>query len=428
VASNSRSDAPFLTYLTVFKSRLGLINFVIPITGLAYMPSATLLRRLKGVIGEQLAVDVGDPKWSYVFDYLVEKKLIGTSSRLRGRYTDFSLAKAGGGWIATGKNGEQAKSVSVFRVDVFMADPTLPSTVGVPTVENSDEALELCFQLNLLSRLKCTWTAAGQLIDGLRKRTPTATENPLRLGLEGIALLRQVLEVDGLIICEILRYITSQSSPLRRDSVALHLPDIVRNALAVAKTLRLAPPVLTAGKRFLDQVVTTAGDRASASTAPGVLEHRTSPRLEWLCDFGVLSKHSRPRNAFEYDVTTDALLLLKILDETSHGIHWADEAALKFWRDSSYWKPIREQLSPVALRPALLAGYRVMKRSVGPASIRDTCFAALSMAPTLSLGLDEAISAVVDWATSESHITLSGGRYTRSPELLHIGEPLLASG
>src|SRR5262249_32754995 len=159
--------------------------------------------------------------------------------------------------------------------------------------------LELCVQLNLMSKSKNTWTSAGQLTVGLRELNPGPPNNPMVLGLEVVALLRQVIDRDGLLVRELLRE-CADAQEIARDRVALSLPDIAARALASAQKLRLAPPVLAEGKKFLALLQKTAAKRASASRAPGVLEHRTSPRLEWLTDFGAFTKRGKPRNSFEY--------------------------------------------------------------------------------------------------------------------------------
>lgn len=246
------------------------------------------------------------------------------------------------------------------------------------------------------------------------------------LGLEVVALLRQVLDRDGLLLRELLRECVAVRDVVR-DKIALRLPDVATRAMAAAEAAHFAPPVIAEGKKFVRLLHKTAAKRGSASRAPGVLEHRTSPRLEWLTDFGALTKHGRPRNAFEYSVTDDASLLLSLLDDTPQGVRWSDTVALSYWRQASMWSTARATLPHFDLRDALLAGYRVMQRSVGPTSIRDACLVAGVLAPALSLAAEDIEAALIEWASSESRITVSGGRYSRQPELVHIS-PDLASG
>src|SRR5262249_8437869 len=162
----------FLTYLTVFKSRLGAVNIVLPLAGFAYQPSVTLVRRLKERLSQTVLVNPSDPAASSVFEYFVEKKLVGSENRQTGRYKDFSLNRRDGGWLAVDGAGVSMQQVQVFQTDVWLADPGIESTIGAPTAENSGEILELCFQLELLSKSKSTWTAAGQLVSGLRELSP----------------------------------------------------------------------------------------------------------------------------------------------------------------------------------------------------------------------------------------------------------------
>src|SRR2546425_748298 len=174
--------------LTVFKSRLGAVNIVLPLTGFAYQPGLALSRRLKERLSQSVAVDVSDPGALPILEYLVEKNLVSAGGRKTGRYRDFSLIETADGWQAFDRAGAPLRQVPVFQTDIWLADPAIESTIGVPTPENSDEVLELCFQLSLLSRSKSTWTAAGQLVNGLRDRSPTPSQNPMRLGLEVVPL------------------------------------------------------------------------------------------------------------------------------------------------------------------------------------------------------------------------------------------------
>jgi hypothetical protein len=308
-----------------------------------------------------------------------------------------------------------------------MSHPDLPSTIGVPTTDNCDELLELCYQLGLLSKAKNTWTAAGQLVAGLRTLVPPPEpDNPFLFGLEGVALLRQVLERDGLLIRELVRELLTLPSPVDRDAVAARLAGIAERAHAAATALRLPPPVVAEGKKFLDLVKKTSAKRGEASRAPGVLEHRVSPRLEWLTDCGVLSKAGLPKNSFQYHVTPEATALLRGLDGNPAEAYWSDDAALGSWRRAPIWEKARSGLSIVDTHASLLQGYRVMRRSVGPTSIREVCFAAGILMPHAAASLDELTVELVDWAAHQAQITVSGGRYSRKPELVHITDEMLA--
>jgi hypothetical protein len=420
VASNS-DQAPFLTYLTVFKSRLAVANIVLPMTGLAYVPEQTLTRKLKQRLSEHVELEVADPRNRFVFGYLVEKRLVGGKERAEGRYAGVTLIDKAGRWEARADNGALSK-IAVYVTDLWLADPEVPSTIGVPTPDNSGEALELCYQLQLLSKAKNTWTAAGQLVRGLRDRSPEKAENPFALGIETAALMRQVLSRDALILVEILRETREQRS-FTRDELALKLPAIAERAMESARRLRLPGPVLAEGKRFVALLQKTARNREKASTAPGVLEHRTSPRLEWLVDLGAYCKPGA-RNASEYSSTSDGAVLFELLESTS-GDHASDEVAIGYWRRSMRWSRIWESFPAMDLREALVAGYRLMARSVGPAPIREVCFAAAVLAPRLKESHAQMGVALLEWAASTSGITVSGGRYKRSPELVHMSTDLV---
>jgi hypothetical protein len=433
-ASSSSPVAPFLGYLTVFKSRLGGVNLVLSLTSFAYTPSITLAKKLTAQLSERVLLEVEDPANSHVLEYLLDKRLVGKDApRSSGRYRDFTLAHTGS-WQARDKHGELLPRIAVFRTDMWLADPRLPSTIGVPTPENAEEIIELSHQLGLLTRTKYSWTASAQLLVHMRESSRSFLEglaNPMMLGLDSAVFLRQLLRVDGLLLHHLLDAImTNPARTIRRDSIALELPAIAARALADARRLRRPPPEITEGKRFVELLEGTAARRADSSRAPGVLEHRTSPRLEWLTDLGALSKAQLPRNAFEYVRSDDAgLLQLLMKEQADNGdvAASADEIALSYWRSAGHFRMQRTARSGLSGDAAILAGYRIMQRSVGPASISDVSFAACLLYEDLSVSHGTMTRHVVEWAARTNGVTVSGGRYTRGPELIHITPKVLAA-
>jgi hypothetical protein len=402
-ASNSR--APFLTYLTVFKARLGAANVVLGMTDFGYVPEVTLLRKLRAVLAERVAVEVDAPANMPVFQYLLDKKILGAAPRDGGRYPGVTLSIADGKPRWADRRGQPSRVAEVYRPDVWMASSDLPSTVGVPTPENANEMRELCVQLGLLSKAKCSWTAAGQLAHGLRRRQAAlwgADENPLLLGLESVALLRQILAVDGLVIRELLATITKpEGATIRRDEVALRLPVVAAAALQQARVLGRPSPEIAEGKKFVELLVQTAQKRAGASRAPGVLEHRTAPRLEWLTDLGALGKDDMPRNGFEYVVRPDASRLLDALPAGEDPAAVADEGALAYWQTAESYAGLRARVPSLPVDRVLLAGERVRHADL--------------------------VARLVALAAEVGGVTLSGGRYTRSPEMVHMADSVLAA-
>ena len=134
-------------------------------------------------------------------------------------------------------------------------------------------------------------------------------------------MLRTVLQEDGLVIREMVRLLAS-SETIRRDDVARALPDIIHRAVDAAEALGVPRQFVVNGRKFVRSLNESASRAGSAG--PGVLEHRTSPRLEWLVDLGYLVKDGDiPKNAFEYRVTDNIAALLKTLDESvAPGVDW----------------------------------------------------------------------------------------------------------
>ena len=428
-ASNSSQAVPFLTYLTVFKARLGVVNTVLGLTDFGYMPPETLTKKLSAVFSERIPISLADSANNGILNYLIEKRLVGSERpRATGRYQDFTLTRASGKWRALSKAGEQLDAVAVYRTDVWFSDPALPSTVGVPTPDNAEEVVELSRQLAVLTRAKNTWTAGGQLIAGLRKQgtNESRIENPMVLGLEAPGLMRQVLAVDGLLIRQLLLHIVADSdSTIRRDVIALQLPAVAAKALEDARRLRRPPPEISAAKAFVELLKVTAAKRATQSGAPGVLEHRTSPRLEWLTDLGVLSKNGLARNGFEYLLTQDTEQLVSEFSKVQDSDAWPELTSLGYWRHSKWFGPLRAAHARLDLATSLVEGYRVMRRSVGPASIRDVAFAACLLCSDTTISYPEMIHQLIQWAATTDGVTVSGGRYSRGPELIHLAPKVL---
>src|SRR5262249_2300164 len=137
----------------------------------------------------------------------------------------------------------------------------------------------------------------------------------------------------------------------------------------------------TSAKRARKDKEREKSEGRSSAAGPGVFEHRTAPRLEWLGDLGALTKQGLPKNGFSYFVTPDAKVLLDSIDQHLSTDDWPDEAALRYWRNASLWESWRRALPAMDLRRAILRGYRLMERAIGPAPIREVCFGAAVLAP-----------------------------------------------
>lgn len=437
VASNF-SSAPFLVYLTVFKSRLGTLNLVANQTSWAFTPAVTLERALRAVVSEREKVDLFSRSSQDLREYLKLKKLIGATKPIKGRYSDWHWGTNGSSLVF---RGVESPDLTAYKIDLWFADPRMRSTIGVPTAENVNEMIELSHQLRIISRTKNSLTSAGHLMIAMRGQLPNLDDNPFVLGPEAIIMLRQIMTEDSLVMVEILDAAIALGPQITRDSIAMRLPELVAAAQKKAKLLRFSPPVLAEGKKFVDVLRETARKsvqrqkRASRtengtleSRGPGVLEHRTAPRLEWLTDIGAFTKDGIPSNSFQYSVTEDATLLRDILHSVSNAELGADEAALRYWMTSNLFRPMRAQVltsrDPLS---AFCRAYSTLQRAVGPVPLGDVAFLTAFF---LSAGDHTVASArkfITDLGSSEKGITFSGGRYTRGADLIHVDQAYLKS-
>ncbi len=418
---------PFITYLTVFKSRLGLANVLLDLTGLGHQPSQALLRRLRQVVEQKEELALDDTANYAVFQYLADKRLISWEPRSGGRYRGFTLARADSRWKAAGRDRSELASLPVFDIDIWMSNAGLPSTIGAPTPDNVEEVLEFGFQLLLLSRAKNTWTSAGHMTKQLRHafaRQIGDVQNPFLLGLEAPALLRQIVQTDGLILRELLREVIDMGETVTRDAVAERFTVVVSNAIHAMHDLRVAPPDARKARAFAELIRKTAQRRGTMSGAPGVLEHRVSPRLEWLTDLGYLSKRGLAKNGFEYRVESPVRDLFNTLD-ANFGIEtWADSVALAQWSRHPGWASLRSAVALTEGIERFRSAYRMLRRPIGPASLREVAFvsALLSNKP---LGFEQALEGLINFAKSTEGVSLSGGRYRRSPENIYMTDQAL---
>lgn len=419
------SMEPFLSYLTVFRSRLGLMNLVLDVTPLGHQPDRALRRRVRQVLEDRVELELDDRENDFVFQYLADKKMVSANVRSSGRYRGIALAKTDKGvWQATSARDGPVERLFVYRTDVWFAHPEMRSTIGVPTPDNVDEVIDFAFQLRILDQLKNSWTTNGHLVNALRRLSAGSfadASNPFLLRTESTAVLRILLERDGLFFRELLRFLKGRKA-VRRDDVAQALPTIATRALDAANTLRLPPQALSAGRRLVAKLSET--DAAGNATSPGVREHRSSPRLEWLTDLGYLSKDGFAKNGFKYHVTSDLAQLLASLDTAVEtGGDWCFNGALSAWRTNGYWEQLRRVTPTVDESTALGMAYIALRRPIGPAPLRDVAFITAILSPGLSA--TEAIERVIALTKQAPGASLSGGRMTRSPENIYMSDESL---
>jgi hypothetical protein len=156
------------------------------------------------------------------------------------------------------------------------------------------------------------------------------------------------------------------------------------------------------------------------SRAPGVLEHRVSPRLEWLVDLGYLTKGGLPKNSFEYRTTNELRDLAQTMTEYDYSDRWADDVASVEWHRNSYWKDLRERL-PMSPRSAnaIQIAYSLLQRRIGPSPLRDVAFVA-SMLATAPRPAGEWVETLIDVARETEGVKVSRGRFRREPENIFI--------
>lgn len=428
---------PFLTYLTVFKSRLGLPNLVLDATGLTHQSTARVIRKIQGTLEAKSDIDFSLPENRYIAQYLLEKKIISSNPRAKVRYEGHSLEERDDSWIVGGKRGEESTVLPVYQTDLWMAAPDIASTIGVPTSENAAELLELTNQLRLVTKASKTWTAAGQVVQTLRSVVAdgTSDQNPFVLRAEASALLRQVLSTDGVMLRALVPVLLEIGPAITRTQVAGSFSAVVDVAVAEAKRMRLAPgemrDVNAFNKLIRDQATKmkkgqekARTERRGLSRAPGVLEHRVSPRLEWLTDLGYLTKEGLPKNSFEYRATDALQHLNEVMASVRFDEQWPDEVAIAEWRTNPYWSRFRKEMPSEPFTDAIRTAYRLVQRHIGPAPLREVTFltALFNDRPASVSTVGEQ---VIAFARETEGVNLSRGRYRRELENIFISASAL---
>ena len=206
-------SAPFLTYLTVFRSRLGAAELVLQVTDFRHQSPQSLLRKTTNLLDRREVLTIAEPDTNEVLEYLADKSLLGPKARDSGRYSGISLESQNGRWVARNRKGEELTELPVYHTDIDLSDPRVRSTIGTPTPENASEVVDFALQLRLLTKAKNTWTARAQMVAALRERgSPDQVGNPFLLGYDQIALLSQIIAVDGVMLREVLRVSPKQAA------------------------------------------------------------------------------------------------------------------------------------------------------------------------------------------------------------------------
>src|SRR5262249_28858122 len=145
---------------------------------------------------------------------------------------------------------------------------------------------------------------------------------------------------------------------------------------------RFSPQSLSAGHKLVAKLSET--DAVGNARAPGVREHRTSPRLAWLTEIGYLSKEGPAKKRFQYRVASRATPLLASSDVALEAVGgWCFNGELSAWRTNSYWGPLRRAIVARDDRTALGSAYIVLRRRIGPAPLRDVAFITGMLCPSV---------------------------------------------
>lgn len=411
---------PFLGYLTVFRSRLGAQNLVVDAAGSVAQDRVQIERKLARAIAAERSIDTASEEGRRVLSYLIEKGFLGRQAQTEGRYRGLV---ASGHDTVEDREGRVVANLKTSVVDCWLAEPCVRSTVGAPTAPNLPELVAFGQQLGLISSSKNSQTPLGFMMSRLRATSEDGTDNPFCLGLELLALTRALSAADGAILWKMATALSDRKT-IARDELQMQIHTFYRQAY---EDLRIANADVQLRKqaRELSETIEEAVARAvslkaaSKTKAVGVLEHRTAPRLEWLTDLGALSKEG-PRNVFSYNVTSDCALLASVVKSAEGAARPHEVIALEYFRGATVSAKLREQFRFASLRDALVWSYKTLSRPIGPAPIAEVALLGAAVTWPKTITVDAAFDEIIEWARSDPAIKVSGSRYVKSPELMHI--------
>jgi hypothetical protein len=417
-----------LTYSTIFRSRLGVLNIALGCSDRSFAARAKIRRNLESKLKGTKLVKSSDPTWGPLLAYLVDKGFV-SSAREGGSKYKLRYEREPAGTIRVFDQKDTPITEASFSIaDVWLSDSRVRSTIGAPTADNVDEILDFAFQMQILSAAKGSWTSAGKLAADLRALEAQGNHetNPFIFGPEVAVFVRALFQVDGWTLKSMIGRLESLGSPFRREDMIVHFGEIVDEVGSIVKSAVRDKELLVRFANFRDLIQKNMRKRTDKSPTEtmslGVLEHRVSPRLEWLTDIRVLAKQQK--NAFSYSVGEDCDAFARAAEHAGESVESRDEAALRFLVGSSWGR--RELSHLVESDPfrAMMRSYALVRPPVGPARIDDVCFVAGLFLRGSNRSIDLCHNYVLELARQYQEITISGDRFSRAPRLVHVKERL----
>jgi hypothetical protein len=358
--------------------------------------------------------------WEAIAKYLNQKNQINQKTKTSGRFSGLRYTKDG---RIVDSNESEPESIVVTTSELWMTDPEVRSTTAAPTVDNLDEYIRLANELGILSVTQWNRTCIGLMCQCLREYGCYHERSPLVLGLEGVVFLASLIDADGLCLEHIAQFACALPQPFRKETVAERLPVIYRDVFDELSKRRLSPKVLAQCKDDIEPVLKKAGKKGESF---GAADHRSTPRLEWLVDFGCLAKKPMPLNGFDYTVVEDCGVFVDCLRKLRLDSHRlaARNAAVGFYRGSSRFRAIRERCAVLPISQSVAQAYRWVRPPIGSVPMGVLCLSACLLTKEAILPSDvEAY--LVDLVRRDDRARTSGGHYQRDLENIWLDPRLV---
>ena len=397
----------FISYTTLFRSRLGIMIPILQTIGSRTHRPENLIRALKKEFFENVTIKSTDQDWQSVKSYLVEKGYISTKPKILGRFKGISCRRPDNGEIKLSKDSTEIHELNITRLDHWYSQPYMLSTIGVPTEDNLDEYLEMCLDFKVVNKNFQSLRLGNTIQKILLQVNKDKIFEPNLSNLKPY-FLKLLLESDFYIIFAMLKSIGSSNQKFTRDDIVRQFPDIAQDALKICENVIKSQNINRDLKKFCKLIKETSekSKKKGNSGGPGVLEHRVTPRLEWLVDLGILSKTGFKRNSFNYKSTEVLSKLTILLEQVLKDNSKLMEAVLSVGEFD---------LNKDGNFKDLIEAYKILSGTIGSVSIDDlimtTCINSKITNP-------RDLRQILMERKDDKGVRFTGGRYSRQAEFV----------
>ena len=399
-------DDALIEYTNVFRSRIAHGNLVARHNDNRQKDLSIIERRIQGRAFRIEDISSDDKSWKSVITYLVDKGFLGKKPKKSGRYKGMFVREESGELFVY-RDDEVMTKIPITLVDAYFSDLRVRSTVGVPTSENLGEAVGASIDFGFCNKRGQNLRLADLML-GITSLVGQSEENPYVVDKLDILYFYSIIRSDFFVFLSICQRIRGESEFDRNDMIH-SFPEVVNGAVGIAERYfprRSVMRTLKKYSRLMETSLLKFGDEKMRG--PGVLEHRLTPRLEFLVDIGFLRKNDK-RNSFSYHVEDSCKEFVERIHGTENKLDFIN--VMRAYIFSRLGGDVPIDFSDIA------RVYNEIGPRVGSISIEHLAIAVLSVHRTAD------VQSFFDSLFAKGHekyVRFTGGRYNRSAEYVWI--------